>query len=195
MDLEEALHSQYIALENENTNYLTHMLLLKKAKGFGKKYNIPTSFTYSITQLLCFKKNYAFALSILHRESSNADPESIKVDCTILPPICSKFTLEDIYNLDKIGLIFRQLPKKTIRKGRQSGKKLVKDRLTINFIINTIGSNIRVQVIGKAKFSRSFGHNFQPYQDVDIYYYNNKTAWMKSDIFVKIIKWFNFYIT
>lgn len=55
------------------------------------------------------QKKYALDSSVLHGESVNARTEGIKVDYTFLPTISSDFALEDIYNLDETGLLFRQL--------------------------------------------------------------------------------------
>ena len=70
----------------------------------------------------------------------------------------SQLTLNEIFNCDETGLNFHLLPDKTLAASFEhsaDGRKLSKERVTINACANAIGTiKLLLQVIGKAKYPR-----------------------------------------
>ena len=130
----------------------------------------------------------------MHGEAEDADMEGVRIARRALPKLLEDYDLRDIFNLDETGLYYRRLPLKSLMRKKRKGKKLAKDRFSLNFIVNALGSEAYVQCIGTAKRPRSFGRTFDPLRDLGIFYANNKTAWMRSDIFEQVLRWFHHHV-
>ena len=64
----------------------------------------------------------------------------------------SNYKLEDVYNMDEIGLYFRAHPNKTLAQGKVKGRKLQKERVTLALVVNSTGTDkLKLLVIYKSK--------------------------------------------
>ena len=76
--------------------------------------------------------------------------------------------------------------------GRRAGKT-AKDRMTVGMFWNATGTDFYKPVfIGKAKKPRCFGNHWSP-SKIGAFYYNNETSWMRSNIWVDVLRHFNRY--
>lgn len=95
-----------------------------------------------------------------------------------------------------IGLWYRMLltAGNVVGAGKdRRGAKTAKDRVTVGLTVNATGTDFWKPVfIGKAKRPRCFGKHWKPEQ-IGALYYNNETAWMRSNIWVDIMDQFNRY--
>ena len=87
-----------------------------------------------------------------------------------------------IYNFDETGLYYRMPPDRGLATTQLSGVKGDKTRITLGFIANADGSDIRPPLyIGKARrphcFKKKDGSSY------GFSYYWNKKAWMTGSIF------------
>lgn len=99
-------------------------------------------------------------------------------------------TLTQIFNADETGLNYKMLPSKTLAgaKERQvSGFKQSKERVTVMVCSNADGSlKLPLVVIGKYANPRKLKNI--PKNILPVYYTNQKSAWMDSNIFEKWFK-------
>ncbi|CAI7887765.1 unnamed protein product [Closterium sp. NIES-53] len=96
----------------------------------------------------------------------------------------------DTYNFDEIALYISVLLRKTYGNGRVAGRKVVKDHLTVGFLINADGSHsFHPLVISKAKRP----HDFRPHYDPEelCFWRNNAKGWMTSLLFTHFIEQLN----
>ena len=96
---------------------------------------------------------------------------------------------EDVYNLDESGLFFRLLPTKFYSFANESrfGGKQLKNRVTLVFISNASGTDKQVIFIGRS----ASPHAFRGLNSLPLDYYNQKNAWIDSEIFNKILQRLN----
>ena len=100
---------------------------------------------------------------------------------TPLPMILSRCELRDIYNADKFGLFYQQLPTKSfyLKGERCAAGKFSKVRLTSLAAGNGVGEKLPMSVVGKAEKPRCFKNvKGLPYQ-----YNSQKKSWMDSEFF------------
>lgn len=76
-----------------------------------------------------------------------------------LPNIVQDYLLQDIYNADETGLLYRMLPDKSlvIRRSDCAGRKKSKERITILLCANAAGDKEEPLVINKSLKPRCFG--------------------------------------
>lgn len=99
--------------------------------------------------------------------------------------------MDDIYNFDETGLLYRQLPRRTLARGTQHGFKLAKDRVTVALCVNASGTDkVEPFVIGFSKRPRCFGKAWHP-NNIRVRYEHNKSSWMTASFFQDWLKWFD----
>jgi hypothetical protein len=80
-----------------------------------------------------------------------------------LPPILNEYPLENIYNFDESGLLYRLLATSGNVLGatkNRRGAKLAKDRITVGIFCNATRTDFwKPCVIGTAKKPRCFGNH------------------------------------
>ena len=96
--------------------------------------------------------------------------------------IDNEYELDDLYNGDEGGLMFRSLPNQTLVTANEkevAGYKPIKDRVTFMTCANATGTHaIPLMIIGKAKKPRCF-HSLGN-RELRIDYINQKKAWMSK---------------
>jgi hypothetical protein len=100
-----------------------------------------TNFKFSAKWFRRVKRDHAISTGAAHGESGSADMEAAALAQKWLPAFYKEVgaSIDDVFNNDETGLFFRQLPKRTIRKGRVRGLKLAKDRITVLACCNLTG--------------------------------------------------------
>ena len=89
----------------------------------------------------------------------------------------SDYELEDVYNMDEIGLYFKAHLNKTLAQEKVKGWKLQREHVTLALAINSTGPDkLKLLVIYMSKQPRCFGR-WQPHEYVR--WHSNKTTWMK----------------
>lgn len=103
---------------------------------------------------------------------------------TQLPNLLQKFCADDIYNAVETGLLYRATPDGSLRYRHevlQASEKAM-DRVTILCCCNMSGTDKRkLLVIGKCAKPRCF--KGLTVDSLPVLYYDNKNAWMTSEIF------------
>ena len=155
---------------------MNDQLLIEEAKTIAAEHNLnlPSDFKFSDDWFLRFKRQRGIGQMEMHGEAGDACLAGIELCRRFLPHIFEKFNLEDIYNGDESGLFFRQLPTRALMKKMRKGKKSNKLRATLNFIVNALGTDIHIQLIGCSARPRAFGKTMRPYDSYGIDYYNQK---------------------
>ena len=104
-----------------------------------------------------------------------------------IPELVRGYKLEDIWNMDELGLFCKLLPDKILIEKAKSekGGKEAKVRLTVTFFVNADGQKVDEPVIiWKSKKPRCFknlkGHDL--IQPLRAHYFANNKAWMNSEI-------------
>uniref|UniRef100_A0A6B0V5Z1 Putative tigger transposase n=1 Tax=Ixodes ricinus TaxID=34613 RepID=A0A6B0V5Z1_IXORI len=103
-----------------------------------------------------------------------------------LAPLLSKYSADDVYNLDEAALFYKNLPtKKFAAKDTDvKGWKQPKDRITVMFGVNMTGKHkLAFLVLGKSekpRCSKTLGFH-QPINE--LIYRRNKRAWVTAIIF------------
>lgn len=119
----------------------------------------------------------------LHGESADADHEGAAAAAIPLLPVDStRYNLRDMYNADESGMFYSNSPRKTIATCRRSGRKIIKDRLTVLPVVNADGSDARqVLFIGTTAKPHCFSKKSLTLQGFQ--YANSKKGWMNRVIF------------
>ena len=93
-------------------------------------------------------------------------------------------TPEQVYNADETGLNWRQLPTKTFvtrDEKRVSGRKLLKERITLMVCSNGAGSHkLKLLVVGKSKNPRAFKNTI--IVNLPVVCMNQSRAWVTREI-------------
>jgi hypothetical protein len=104
--------------------------------------------------------------------------------------ILENYNLQDIFNFDKTGYFFRMQPDRRLCTELLEGSKKNKLRITVGFICNGTGSEkLPLWIIGKAKDPRCFKNLNR--DNLGAIYRFNQTAWMKHDIMIEYLYWFD----
>ena len=152
---------------------------------------LPKHFNFLIQWLLRWKRKRNISQTEIHGKAGSACLAGIELCHKHLPRTLREFKLEGIYNLEDTSLFFRRLLTRSLIRGLEKGMKISKLRCTVNLIANATCSDINLQVIGSTEKPRAFGKVMKPYETYRIDYYNNRTSWMRTEIFVDVIEKFS----
>lgn len=104
--------------------------------------------------------------------------------------ILQDYSLEDVYNFDETDYYYRMQPDRRLCTEQLEGVKKDKLRITVALTCNGTGSHkLPLWVIGTAENPRCFKNINR--DALGVIYHYNKTAWMRSDIMVKYLHWFD----
>ena len=136
------------------------------------------------------KKRFNESFKTVSDESNACTDEMVALlEQTTLPTILSKYDLNQIYNVDELGLIYCIQPNKSLHLKNENciGGKLSKLRLTWLTVANAVGGKLSLLVIGKSKKLQGFKH----IKHLPCWYHSQKKSWMGSNYsrngFVKLI--------
>ena len=135
---------------------------------------------------------YQISFRLLSGESAGVDMDAVDSWRRALDDIVQDYNLDDIYNCDETGLLFRTMPTKSYveKSDNAHGTKGSKERLTVLLCCNMSGTDkCKPLVIGKSLRPRCFKHIDSKSLPVD--YQANKKAWMNSILFTQWVKDFD----
>ncbi|KAH9071741.1 hypothetical protein Ae201684P_022188 [Aphanomyces euteiches] len=145
---------------------------------------------FSSGWLYCFMKRHDLTSRRLHGERASLSQDEVDDGRSKLLLETSRYSKEDIYNMDESALFYKRAPDTTISKTATQGLKKDKTRITVALAANCSGSDkLPLLFIGKAARPRCFG-NKSAEQLCFIYRFNRK-AWMTITIFSEWISKFN----
>ena len=120
-----------------------------------------------------------------HEEAGTVDPAAADAECVRIHEILAAFLPQDRWNFDKSSLFAFAPPDQGLSTKQMKGKKKDKFRLTLGFACNADGSEkLPLFFIGKSKRPQCFKRlKKKTPGDEGFYYWNNKKAWMTSELF------------
>jgi hypothetical protein len=126
-----------------------------------------------------------------HGESGSADStKEAEAEMEEIQKVLSDYDLNDIYNVDETGYWHRMQPDRRLCTEQLEGITKEKARITIALTCNGTGTDkLPPWVIGKSKNPCCFKHINK--HALGIVYRNNKTSWMKTDIMIEFLTWFD----
>ena len=151
------------------------------------------SFTASNGWLEKWKSCYGIRETRITGEADDVSVSTVRSWIERLPELVKGYKLEDVWNMDELGLFFKLLPDKGLiekTKSKKGGKKS-KVRLTAAFFVNAAGQKVDEPVIiWKSKKPRCFRNmkNNDLGRSLGVYYFSNKKAWMNGEIMSKLLK-------
>ncbi|CAI5465036.1 unnamed protein product [Closterium sp. Yama58-4] len=114
-------------------------------------------------------------------EAADQDLAAVRTTQEKLPQLLMHLSVRprDTYNFDETAIYISVLPPKTYGASRVAGRKEVKDRLTVGFLVNADGTHsFRPLVISKARRPHDFRPDFDP--EEFCYWRNTAKGWMTS---------------
>ncbi|XP_017791563.1 PREDICTED: tigger transposable element-derived protein 2-like [Habropoda laboriosa] len=166
---------------------VTDALMLKKAREL--KENLPSCSRFKVSRgwLSKFKKRHGIRLACKEKASADQDVANTFIDDFKKLIQEKNINLENIYNMDESGLLWKALPTKTLAEDEArniSGYKLRKDRITIGLCTNALGTHkIMPLVIYKYKSPRALKHEVS----LPVIFKSQMNAWMDRTLF---LDWF-----
>lgn len=110
---------------------------------------------------------------------------------TLQRALC-KFHISCISNTDEVALLYRALPRRSIRDCyNHSSYHLIKDRLTAVLTVYADGRKAPLTVIGKSARPCSFPRHFDAARDMGIFYNSQQNAWNTQHIWAQIFRGLN----
>ncbi|XP_064465488.1 tigger transposable element-derived protein 6-like [Ornithodoros turicata] len=164
--LEEPLLTWFTDIRNRAVP-VSDAMLIEKARLFGGKLDVPSTFMYSKGWLHRFKQRHGLRRFILQGESDSVDHQAVDVGRGTLRSTLGGFAHDDVYNLDETSLFYKLGPSTTLSTPAGTDKR-------------------QPVVTGKSKRPRCFGMTFDPAVYCD--YYSNRKAWMTTAIFQTVLK-------
>lgn len=188
--VEKALYSWFKQQRNRHAP-ISGDVLKEKAKFFYREIIKKDDFRASDGWLENFKKRHGIRFIQMSGEKLSADETEIANFIKSLSTKISELGLtpEQVYNADETGLNWRQLPTKTFvtrDEKKVSGRKLLKERITLMVCSNGAGSHkLKLLVVGKSKNPRAFKNT--KIENLPVVYMNQSRAWVTREI---CIDWF-----
>ena len=165
---------------------LTDNLLLEKAKALHEEFGGPGNFRASRGWLWRFKLRHGIRNVGIHGEKSEADLDGANKFVGELSQFLLEedIEIEDVYNMDETGLMWKALPQRTLihrKEQRVEGKKVKKDRVTVAFCANASGTH-KLPPLFIIKFTkpRTPKHCLT---NLSVIYRSQRNAWMDEKLF------------
>jgi hypothetical protein len=172
-------------------------LLVLKAKEFWGKlpfYAGKETPKFSNGWLEGFKKRYGIKERRRHGEGASAqvDDESEKTIEEIREQV-KEYGPENTYNMDETSYYWKMKPDRSLLTFEAKGTKKAKAKITVNFCVNTSGSNkLPPWFISTAKRPNCFrAKRLTEIDHLGAVWRSNKSAWMTHHIMKEWLKWFD----
>ena len=134
-----------------------------------------------------FKERHNLSQHKVCGESADVAVDTVKSWKEWLGSIISGYEMQNIWNLDETGLIYRALPDKSLfaKSKKYIGGKKSKERLNVALMTSATGEQKKPIVIGKYANPRCLKNVHR--EDHPCQYYSQKNAWMTYEILHKIL--------
>jgi len=181
---------QALSLWVDNALYsqqdITGNILKEKANKFAAKLSI-NNFRSSDGWLAGFKHRHGLRQFRKQGEAASAPSLELLENARVsLQTLLGNYSPEDIWNGDETGLFWKMEPSRVLARSKLSGHKKDKSRITLFCAVNSLGTEkMKLSFIHQHRRPRSMKN--LNYNNLPVYYYWNKTAWMQVSIFNEIL--------
>lgn len=188
-DLDSALY-KWFSLKRSEGAAISGPMLIEKGKDFYEKMKLTEPCTFSEGWLTRFKDRHGIRKLDVSGEQKSADVDAADEFRASFVKLVTEndLTLEQVYNADESGLLWKCLPKTTLAGGNETsapGFKQNKERLTVLVCANAAGTHrVQLTVIGKYAKPRCLKN----VTHLPVDYRAQSNAWMSAEIF---LSWFN----
>lgn len=156
-------------------------ILREKAKNFSVLLGIE-DFKASEGWLTKFKQRHNIKQYLKQGESGSAPISELPFYREDLKNITSQYQLSDIFNADETGLFWKMEPSRVLSTGPVSGRKKMKERITVMLTCNASGTEkLKPLLIHKSQNPRAIKKIEK--KSLPVNYYWNIKAWMQTSIF------------
>jgi hypothetical protein len=156
-------------------------ILKEKAKNFSVLLGIE-DFKASEGWLTKFKQRHNIKQYLKQGESGSAPISELPLYREDLKNITVQYQLSDIFNADETGLFWKMEPSRVLSTGPVSGRKKMKERITVMLTCNASGTEkLKPLLIHKHQNPRAI-KNIEK-KSLPVNYYWNIKAWMQTSIF------------
>ncbi|KAH0613575.1 uncharacterized protein H6S33_005461 [Morchella sextelata] len=190
--LDDALFEWHMRMQGRVT--ITGLVIKEKAAEFFPLiYPGEEAPKFSDGWLTIWKKRHSVKQIVQHGEASDA----LRHHCVLaldemnsIRQLLEDYHLQDIYNFDETGYFFRMQPDRRLSTTSMEGEKKDKLRITVALTCNGTGSHkLPPWIIGRAENPRCLKNINR--DSLGAVYRFNETAWMKHDIMVEYLHWFD----
>jgi len=143
-----------------------------------------------------FKRRHNISERTRHGEASSVDEGLLAEQLVAVQAIAAQFHASNTYNCDESGLLWKVVPDKGQATESIPGTKVEKARITAHFCCNADGSHkLPLWFIGKHRKPRCFGAANINLNSLGCYWRYNNKAWMRTDIMIEWLYWFDQQVT
>ncbi|XP_043592561.1 jerky protein homolog-like [Bombus pyrosoma] len=186
MELEKFLYQWYLRNKDKNIR-VTGPVISKKAMEFTEKLQGESTFTASARWVSKFKSRYHIREKDVDehfRMTNQAEADITKNDFEQLL-LNEGYSLENVYNADNIGVMWRAVPEETCIfhcERTKTSKRRFKEKVTTFLCVNATGSH-RLPILIIAGIEKSLRNKNIDIEDLPIMYRANTRGWMDRKIF------------
>ena len=173
---------------NNKGGIVTESIITNEAKSLATELGIH-NYKFSNGWLQNFKKRTKLKNKINHGENGNMQISDFTEQITFLKTRINKYSPHNIYNIDESALFWKSRPTRTISSNNLKGFKNNKQRITFAVCVNSTGTHkFKPIIINYSAKPRSLRNNKIL---EEVYYYNNRSAWMTRSIFEDVLTIFD----
>ncbi|XP_033299463.1 jerky protein homolog-like [Bombus bifarius] len=184
--LENIIYRWYLRNRDKSVR-VTGKMISQKAMELKEKLQIKSSFIGSARWVVSFKNRYRLRKQDIDehfRITNRAEADIVKSNFEKLL-LCEGYSLDNIYNADNTGILWRVLPEKTSIFDRQrtpTSKRRMKEKVTAFLCTNVTGSHmLPILIIGELNSSRRNRDYYS--NDLSVMYRANTKGLLDSKIF------------
>ena len=130
-------------------------------------------------------------MACISGEAGGVPIKTFKAWMERLPELVKGYSLEDVLNMDELGLFFKTLPLKgLVEKGKKGrGGKQSKKPCTVALFVAANGSKVCDPiVVWRSKKPCCFKKLKNIYRPHGVFYFTNAKAWMTTEIMQEVFK-------
>nr|XP_012150520.1 PREDICTED: jerky protein homolog-like [Megachile rotundata] len=168
-------------------DFILNAALLEKAVELKNNMGLPSAFKVSKGWLTGFKKRHNIRLVRVYGESASADEDAATKFIEDFTKLLEEdnINMENIYDMDETGLLWKALPPKTLADRKEKnlkGFKSRKERIAVGLCANAYGTHkLMPLIINKYENPRALKHSKN---SLPVVFKSQKNAWMTQTLFV-----------